>query len=224
MKWEIHSHSIEGSPCSRMYAEQLVEAHAAAGYAGVVLTDHFNYDALMRHGRSPIDQVSRWLQGYENARAAGERTGLKVLFGLEARLPVNENDYLIIGAEPEFVLENPTLHENDLPGLFALCEKYNALLIQAHPFRRPCIPADPKYLHGMEISNNNPRAMNNNDLTVEFMQAHPRLIATSGSDYHRTEDLGLGSITLLRSVNTSAEMAQCLRDRAFEIILRQKPM
>jgi len=220
MKWEIHAHSIEGSPCSRMYAQQLVEAHAAAGFTGVVLTDHFNYESLMRYGRRPADQAARWLRGYENARAAGEAIGLKVLFGLEARLPINENDYLIIGAEPEFVLENPELHENDLPGLFALCEKYNALLIQAHPFRRPCVPADPKYLHGMEISNNNLRPMNNNDLTAAFMKDYPHLIATSGSDYHRAEDLDLGSIRLLRSVNTSAEMAQCLRDRAFEITLQ----
>ena len=32
-----------------------------------------------------------------------------VLFGLEARLPDSDNDYLIYGASPRFVLENPQL-------------------------------------------------------------------------------------------------------------------
>ena len=67
-----------------------------------------------------MEKTRNWLRGYEQAKAAGDAQGMTVLFGLEARVPGSENDFLIFGAEPEFVLENPELTPQFAPLLEGL--------------------------------------------------------------------------------------------------------
>ena len=118
-------------------------------------------------------------------------------------------------------MEHPESAQWNRREQLAEVHRYGGCVVQAHPFRRPCIPANPTYLHGMEAFNINPRAVNNNDLTAAFVDQHPHLIRTSGSDFHRPEDLGGGSIRTHRDIRTSAEMAQCLRDGAFEMLVSE---
>ena len=115
MKWELHAHTAQSSHCGHVDAEDVAAAHAGAGYGGIVITDHFEPGNVDCFPGGPRDRVRAWLEGYERAKAAGDRLGLIVLFGLEARLPDCENDYLIYGATPEFALENPLLYRLDLP-------------------------------------------------------------------------------------------------------------
>ena len=48
-----------------------------------------------------------------------------------------------------------------------------------------------------------------------YEDAHPHLIRTSGSDYHRTQDLATGGMETDRAIHTPAELVQCLKDNAF---------
>ena len=212
MKWELHMHTSEASSCGHVPAAEGIAAYAAAGYGGVVITDHFNEDALKRMGGTARERVERWLNGYRTARQTGEALGVRVLFGLEARVPGNENDYLIFGAEPAFVLENPTLYAGTLSDVHALCRRYGVLLIQAHPYRKGhCVPADPADLDGVEVFNGNPRHQNENEKALELAGGHPCMIKTSGSDFHQMEDLARGGIETDWDVRTSAQMAALLR-------------
>lgn len=216
MKLELHAHTAQGSKCGRVDAVDLVAAHVSAGYAGVVITDHYNQETMDALPGTPVEQARAWMHGYETARQTGERLGLRVFFGLEARLPDCDNDYLILGAQPDFVLENPLLYQMDLAGLHALCHQWGALLVQAHPNRKGCHPADPAHLDGVEVFNGNPRHANNNASTLALAQAHLHLIRTSGSDFHQMEDLGRGGILTREPVRTPAELAACLRGGEFE--------
>ena len=107
MKIELHSHTNHSSACGKVDPEVSMKMFAEAGYDVVVCTDHYNTYNLNRFSGTPVEQTQQWLHGYELAKAAGERNGVNVLFGLEARIPGAENDYLIFGAEPNFVMENP---------------------------------------------------------------------------------------------------------------------
>lgn len=221
MKWELHAHTAHGSHCGWMQPEEVARAHASAGYAGMVVTDHYNRENLECFPGGPEEQTREWLKGYEAVRAEGERLGLRVLFGLEARLQDCDNDYLILGAEPSMVLEHPLLHFLTLEQLHALCHDCGALLVQAHPNRKNCHMADPAALDGVEGYNGNPRHDNHNDRTLEQAAEHPRLIVTSGSDYHRAEDLDHGGIETDADIRTSADLARCLREGRFRCIAQE---
>lgn len=218
MKIELHSHTAHSSRCGKVDAEQSVRMHAQAGYGAMVITDHFNNENLEYFPGTPLEQVRAWLGGYEEARAAGERLGVRVLFGLEARLQDCDNDYLIFGVEPDFVLDNPRLNHLTLPELHRLCGQYGALLIQAHPNRGACRPAPAEDLDGVEVANGNPRHDSRNDVTLALAQAHPKWIQTSGSDFHRPEDVDHGGILTDMDVRTSAELAQCLKSGNYTLL------
>jgi len=216
MKWELHAHTAQSSRCSLMPAAELVARHAEAGFSGIVITDHYNdYNVSYRPG-TPLEQAKSWLGGYEKARAAGEKSGLVVLFGAEVTLLGGPNDYLVYGAQPALLLENPELYKLELPALHALTRRYHALLIQAHPNRLDfCSPANPADVDGYEVFNGNPRHHSHNELTAALAKEHPSLVYTAGSDYHQIADLGTGIMDFPEDIRTSAQLADCLRRGAF---------
>ena len=141
---------------------------------------------------------------------------MRVLFGLEAHSAEHPcNHFLIFGAEPNFVQENPRLYELSLPELQALCHRYGALLIQAHPFRSMCALAELSALDGVEVYNGHPHHQSHDERALAVAETNPRLIRTSGSDFHEPDALARGGIVTDRDIHTSAELAQCLRDGAF---------
>lgn len=218
MKIELHSHSEHSSHCGKVEPDLQMKLFAEAGYDLVVATDHYNTYNIDCFSGTPVEKAREWLKGYEQMKEAGERHGVKVVFGLEARIPGSENDYLIFGAEPNFVLENPELHKLDLPSLYDLCHKYNALLIQAHPNRPMCFTASHTFLDGIEVSNGNPRQKNNNHMTLRQAELDPAMIRTSGSDFHQVPDLDRGGILTDMDVRTSADVAACLRSGNYQLI------
>lgn len=218
MKIELHSHTNHSSACGKVEPEVAMKMFAEVGYDAVVCTDHYNTYNLNRFVGTPLEKTKQWLGGYQLAKEAGERHGVNVLFGLEARIPGSENDYLIFGAEPNFVLENPRLHELDLMSLHELCQRYGALLIQAHPNRPMCFPASHLCLDGIEVSNGNPRQKNNNSMALHQAETDPRMIQTSGSDFHQVPDMDRGGILTDRDVRTSKDLADCLRSGDYTLI------
>lgn len=221
MKWELHAHTSHSSHCGKVEAAEVARVYAAAGYTGIVVTDHFNRENLECFPGEPADQVREWLKGYEIVRETAEPLGLRVLFGMEARLQDSDNDYLILGVEPAMALSHPRLNFLTLSELHALCGEYGALLVQAHPNRKMCRQADPALLDGVEGFNGNPRHDNRNDVTLAFAAEHPHLIVTSGSDFHQMMDLARGGMETDDNIETSADLARCLRARRFTCIVPQ---
>ncbi len=216
MKWELHAHCSEISPCGRVPAREVVNNYHENGYDGLVLTDHYNAKTLLTLPGSGAEKVENWLNGYRLAREAGEKCGLTVLFGLEATLTCNENDFLILGVSPDFLRANPNLHLGTLRQLHQAVRQAGGLLIQAHPYRDEiCFPENAQDLDGVEVFNGCPRHDNHNDRTRAFAKEHPHLICTSGSDYHRLQDLGLGGIETERNIQSGAELVKCLKENAF---------
>lgn len=214
-KWELHLHTAEGSRCGKFAAEDAIKLHKEHGFSGLVVTDHYLPAQLQSIPGTKEEQLKAWLRGYENARAAGEKLGVTVLFGLELRFVGSANDLLIYGTEPDFIWQNPDLYDLTLPEVHALCQQAGALLIQAHPNRRTCCPEDETYLDGVEIYNGSPRQVNQNELTAAFAAEHPELIYTAGSDFHQLVDLAGGVMYTQEVIRTPQELARALREGKF---------
>ena len=219
MKIELHFHTDHSSRCGKVNPVDSVAMYKEQGYSVIVVTDHYNtINVDDRFPGTDMEKTRNWLRGYEQAKAAGDAQGMTVLFGLEARVPGSENDFLIFGAEPEFVLENPRLHELDIPRLHALCRKYNALMIQAHPNRPMCFPASHLCLDGLEVSNGNPRQKNNNAKSLHQAEVNPKLIRVSGSDFHQIPDMDRGGILTDCDIHNNRELVECLKSGSYKLI------
>lgn len=212
MKIELHCHSGETSICGKVEAKELVRLHKEAGYDAVVVTDHYNEENVEQFTGTAEEKITQWLQGYESMKAEGEKAGLRVFFGIEARLPDCDNDYLLFGASPSFLYENPELHHMTLPDFYELCEKEGVLIIQAHPFRPGCHLADLSYLHGIEVCNGNPRHNSHNDLAQEIAAEHPELICTAGSDFHQVMDIDRCPV-YMEDAGSEKELAEQLKKK-----------
>ncbi len=82
----LFSGFIITSSCAKVNSQTLVQMYKEAGYAGVVITDHYfkdYFDAIdVRHWE---DKVSKFLTGYKLAKEEGDRIGLRVILGMEIR-------------------------------------------------------------------------------------------------------------------------------------------
>ena len=87
MKIELHAHTSEVSPCSGISAADIISGYHNAGYDAVVITDHFNFYVLEGFNiNNETDRVKRYMLGYELARKAAAKYGMKAILGVEVCL------------------------------------------------------------------------------------------------------------------------------------------
>ena len=83
-KYETHLHTAEVSKCASSGAEEMVRAYKQAGYAGIIVTDHFITENPRDYkGLSWPQKLDVFFRGYELAKSAGDQLGVQVFFGWE---------------------------------------------------------------------------------------------------------------------------------------------
>lgn len=219
-KYEIHCHCKEISPCGHLSAHELAKLYEEAGYAGIVLTDHFRGDILeMLPGNRWEDKVEALWTPYSRLKREYEKTDFFIGRGMEIRFNTNGNDILLYGFSEELFLEEG---ESWLDmGLPYFWEKYHnkMLIIQAHPNRRDTtFPEALNYLHGIEVKNTSPRNENHNELSEQTVKENPWLIATGGSDCHRVEDVARSGICSNKRIRTEQDLISILKNKEFSVI------
>ncbi|MBQ8197936.1 MAG: histidinol-phosphatase, partial [Lachnospiraceae bacterium] len=108
-RYETHCHSAQCSACAISSAQALVHAYHAAGYAGLVLTDHFIFGNTAVPSSLPWQiRMERYYQAYLDAKAAAEGLDFDVIFGLEHAYG-DGKEILIYGVELDFLLANPDI-------------------------------------------------------------------------------------------------------------------
>jgi len=120
---------------------------------------------------------------------------------------------LRVTAEDPEALFTMGLHE-----FIKLSRAAGALLIQAHPFRVMCDPADPADLDGIEVRNMHPGHNSRNHLAQALADEHPHLLQTGGSDCHQESHLGRGGILSDTLPKDEAELVALLKSGKYEII------
>ena len=112
MKIDLHVHSCEISPCGKVPAREMMRMYKENGYDLVVLTDHLfpGLNTLPQDG-SYAEKAEKWLEGYRTAKDEGDKIGLKVLLGGEARLcSYGSEDFLVFGRETQGLDEDLLSH------------------------------------------------------------------------------------------------------------------
>lgn len=154
--YETHLHTKEASACSQNTAEELVQAYKAAGYTGIMVTDHFFRGNCAVPRELPWEEwVDAFCKGYENAKEAGDKIGLQVFFGWEESY--QGTDFLIYGLDKEWIKKHPELREISVEEQYALVHDAGGMVIHAHPYREawyiPEARLYPEFADGVEVYN-----------------------------------------------------------------------
>ena len=226
--YEMHQHTAGCSACGVDDPVRTVKGLKAAGFTGVVLTNHFyrGNTGIRRH-QEWADFVWPYIHAYETAKEVGDQLDFDVLFGLEEGVGGGK-EVLLYGISPQWVLEHPELRDlqgtrEDLERLYTLVHDGGGLMYQAHPFRvreyiaDPWKPLPPACIDGVEAYNacnspvENARAMSfarENDLPM-----------IAGSDAHQGDFRGRYGISCIHRIRTEAELAKTLLEQDYELYL-----
>ena len=216
-RYELHFHTSEVSGCAKVPACEAVLQYHRLGYAGVVVTDHY-YQSLFAKMPYPTwpEKVSAYLTGYECARSVCEQHGMTVLLCMEIRFPENNNDYLVYGISPDFLLGQPELQDLSLKTFQAIARENGLLVYQAHPFRNTMTIMHPHLLDGLEILNGNPRHVARNDIAALWASQH-ELLGIAGSDFHQIGDEGLAGIATTEPIRNNQDLLRILKSQSYTI-------
>lgn len=217
---ETHMHTKHTSKCGWLDAAALAEGYAQAGYAAVVITDHYNrdtFDHLHLETASPEEVLSVFLDGFRRLEDVCAGAGLKLYKGAELRFDECCNDYLLYNCPDELLARPEEVFHMGIAAFAPLAREAGALIVQAHPYRKKCTPAIACYLDGVEVCNRNPRHENHNERAEEYAALHG-LLRTGGSDCHRTEDIAQGGILAQTLPEDDAALVRLLRSGNYTII------
>ena len=206
---------------AKLSGSELVNEYRAAGYSGIVITDHYFSlffewfrDELCLSDHKGI--IERYLRGYYSALEEGEKTGFTVLPGAEVRFDNTVNDYLVFGLEARDFFEMPLLNSlKDVNELIGVLPEY-ALVVQAHPFRKNMMVCDPKPLFGIEVYNGGTSDFRNK--MAKMYAEHYGKAMTSGSDVHSEKALAKGGIATDHSIKSSADLVRVLHSGEYSLI------
>lgn len=219
--YELHQHTKSCSKCASVTPAEMVLSVRECGFSGVVLTNHFY------HGNSGIDRDRSWrdfCKAYEDefyeAKNAGEKIGVDVIYGLEEHVG-NGKVVLLYGIAPDFIAEYPELKEYNFPFLSEIVRSAGGLVIQAHPFRdRSWITdvdnsLDPTFVDGYELYNKNNRP--GEDSRAQTVFADCGLIKTAGTDNHAYISSGRNGIAVSHRIKNEKELAKVLKSGDYEL-------
>ena len=199
-KYETHCHSSQCSRCGRSTSQELVKAYFEAGYAGLVLTDHFIFGNTAVPRDLPWEtRMQCYYDAYLDARKAAEGLDFDVIFGIEHAYG-DGKEVLIYGIDLPFLLSNPDIPELTLDELVARVHAYGGIVVQAHPYRERSyvnMSVGPRadIVDGIEVYNvyNKP----GEDKKALALSAQKDYILTCGGDIHTAADPNIGSAGIL---------------------------
>ena len=216
--YETHCHTDESSRCGQVKGAEAARMYKEAGYAGIVVTDHFNSYTFDKAGlKKWEDMLAHHMAGYRAAKAL-EDESFSVLYGLELRFEAeNDNDYLVYGVDEAYLRAHPFLCYMDSYETFHLNAKTEDMLVfQAHPFRNRMQVVCPDLLDGIEVYNGNARHDSRCDIALAWARRF-RLPMLSGSDFHQPEDLARGGIVTDHPIRTMTELVRTLREGSYAL-------
>jgi hypothetical protein len=194
--YETHLHTSQVSACGASEGHEYIRGYLDRGYTGIMVTDHFFNGNTRINRRLPWKEwVTRFCQGYEAARKAGERLGLDVFFGWEETF--DGDDYLIYGLDKGWLLEHPEAAHWTRREQYETVNQYGGCVVQAHPFRQhdyiDCIHLSTGCVDAVEAANGGNLDRSYDALALAYAQ-RLGLPVTAGSDIHHVDQLQTDTI------------------------------
>ncbi len=222
--YETHVHCSQCSACAVSTSRELVQAYHAAGFAGLVLTDHFV------HGNTAVSRALPWEErmscyynAYLEAKAEGERLDFDVIFGIEHAYG-DGKEMLIYGIELDFLLANPDIPWLSIDELAGRVHAIGGLVIQAHPYRDRFyidMSVEPRcdIADGIEVCNAGNFPQEN--VQALALARKTGLLMTCGGDVHASVSptLGAAGVALRQRVHDSREFAAALKGGGYGYVV-----
>lgn len=185
-KYDTHIHTAEGSSCATASGSEQARRYKELGYDGIIITDHFfNGSCAIHNYYDWYDRVRQFCQGYENARAEGEKIGLKVFFGFE--YSYFGADLLTYGVGLDWLYQNDNIMNVSVYEFINRVHDAGGIIVHAHPFREADYIKEtkllPRWVDGVEVYNagNYDNVFNTR---AEWYADQYNLPKTAGSDNH----------------------------------------
>ena len=221
-RYETHCHAGFCSKCAHSTPAEMVRAYKAAGYAGLILTDHFI------HGYTCVDQSLPWAQrmecyfnAYLQAKTEGDIQDFDVIFGIE-HAHGGGQEVLVYGIDLETLVAHPEIETASLEEFSKLIHDAGGILIQAHPYRYGGweLPVRLDLVDGIEVYNAGNESQRNR-MALQKAQERP-CILTAGADSHAVweERLGTTGIALPYRVSDGKALVQALKNRDHKLVIR----
>ena len=228
--YETHVHCSQCSLCARSTSRELVHAYHSAGYAGMVLTDHFIFGNTSVDDKLPWkERMQCYYQAFLDAKEEAEGLDFDVIFGIEHAYG-DGKEMLIYGVELDFLLANPDIPDIGIDELTQRVHAAGGVVIQAHPYRdryyiNMAVGPRDDIADGIEVYNTG-NLPDENVQALELAQGKADCIITCGGDIHSALDGKIGSagIILPVRVRNSREFADALRLRQHRFVVEGKEL
>lgn len=217
---ELHLHTKESSSCSEIPAKKMLEEYKKEWYSTIIITDHCSKSKFDRLGdiswKEKIDYLYR---GFDIAKKYENELEMNILLGVEITLQITYSDYLVYGIDKDFLYENEKIYDYTLEKLYKLCNKKGYLLVQAHPFRDNIQLAPLKYIDGIEVFNGCQNEVSRNEKALQYGKSTNKIL-TSGSDFHRLDDLAQGGIITDVEIKDIKHLVEILKNKNYKLIVK----
>lgn len=219
MKIDLHVHTKEVSRCGRLSAKEVVTLYKEAGYDAICITNHFSvYTKNYHRSLGKLDWIKVFEDGYQLAKAEGEKIGLRVFRGYEFRCNRNDNDFLLYSV-PQNIIDNiDIMFDLPIKDCLKVFRENGVKIYQAHPFRNNTTIIDPELIDGIEIYNGSNGKGSVNDMAKAWAKEYPKLRGISGSDCHVDYQVGYGGIITDRDIKNEQELIDCIESGDYTII------
>ncbi len=222
-RYETHCHCSQCSACARSTAGEIVRAYHQAGYAGLVLTDHFIFGNTAVDRSLPwAERMQRYYDAYLEAKAVGDKLDFDVIFGIEHAYG-DGKEVLLYGIDLPFLLDNPDIPDISLDELVRRLHAYDALVIQAHPYRvrdyiNMAVGPRTDLIDGIEVYNT--KDLPGDDRQALALSRQRDYLITAGGDIHSAADpqIGDAGIALPYRIRNEKELVTALKKRDHQYI------
>ncbi len=225
-RYELHLHTKIASACGHAAPADYIPYYRERGFQGICVTDHFYY------GNTAIDRTLPWNEfvtqfcyGYYETKAAAT-PDFDVFFGWEHHFPFGQDEYLILGLTPEWLLAHEEIHTMQRHEFFPYVRRAGGFVIQAHPYR------ERDYIRNIILAGDQVDAIEaynagNEESTCRRaleLARNLNLPMVGGSDIHDTQnkDFELSGISLPYRAKTVEDLIGAIRRRECEIIVPKK--
>ncbi|HZK34646.1 MAG TPA: PHP-associated domain-containing protein [Bacillota bacterium] len=218
--YDTHVHASHASACAVNTGAEMVRAYANKGYSGLIMTDHFfNGNTSIRDDLGWEDRVNRFLKGYEDALAEGNKLGFSVFLGWEY---ADEGmEFLTYGLGKDFLLKHPDMLTWNIEKYLDIARTSGGFISQAHPFREASyidrIRLFPDYVDAVEVINSSHEDPNFDRKALRYAKENS-LIMTSGSDSHRIDDQMTGGMAFEYKLDTIHDFIGATRSGNYSLL------
>ena len=224
-RYETHVHCSQASLCGVSTSQEQVLACHRAGYAGMVLTDHFIFGNTSVSRDLPWEErMNRYYNAFLEAKPTADALDFDLIFGIEHAYG-DGKEMLLYGVELDFLLANPDIPCISIDQLADRVHRWGGVVIQAHPYRcrsyvNMAVEPRADLIDGVEIYNSG-NLPGEDARALRLARTIDNCILTSGGDVHDAEDdrLGRAGITLPRRVSDSRAFADALKRREHGLVI-----